>query len=568
MLITEHVDIPDELIEAQTEGRLVVFAGAGVSKDAGLPDFNDLCVDVAKHFRVKRHVLGMDEDNKDILERAESFLGRVEDAKCDLNSYLRKEFGKRGLQPTESHLLLLRLFCDSTSIRLVTTNWDRLFSKAAVNLEIKAKKYAAPTLPPGDRFRGIVHLHGSVEDEDSELVATDRSFGQAYLTEGWARRFLLTLFRADEKLAVLVHGYSYGDVILEYLTRALPPHVAMYRFCEKSEEARWRSLGLTPIIYPVLNENDKRAEVTAALTQWIEESQRSMLGHSYRIKQLVSAVPPLKQNDSDYILRCLDSVPTVRLFTHNALKVEWLLWANEAKVIDNLFLDNSTLSDSERILAEWVASDFVVQHSDEVFNIILSHGQRINDDSWMFIAWQLANGEPKPKEKVMAKWVHFLLRRVPAQEEWRNSFNSLLRTCTKAKATGPALAVLDYLLTPVARLEAKLGFLDEGKGKVKHVVGLHGDRYWVKEAWEEYFSEHLDVFWMTLEPILQKHLVAANRMNQDFGHANEQWDSHSFNRSAIAPHEQDRLDYEMDRLINPARDLLDFVFGKRKSTGS
>jgi len=47
-------------------------------------------------------------------------------------------------------------------------------------------------------------------------VLTDRDFGQLYLTEGWARRFLQTMF---ERYTVLFVGYSHDDVVTSYLMR-------------------------------------------------------------------------------------------------------------------------------------------------------------------------------------------------------------------------------------------------------------------------------------------------------------------------------------------------------------
>jgi hypothetical protein len=49
MLVTSDVDLPEALLEAQQEGRLVAFVGAGVSRNApsGLPLFASLAQDVA-----------------------------------------------------------------------------------------------------------------------------------------------------------------------------------------------------------------------------------------------------------------------------------------------------------------------------------------------------------------------------------------------------------------------------------------------------------------------------------------------------------------------------------------
>ena len=55
MLLTDHVDIPTELIRAQEEERLVVFAGAGVSmaSPSNIPGFVDLAKAVAKSYGQK-----------------------------------------------------------------------------------------------------------------------------------------------------------------------------------------------------------------------------------------------------------------------------------------------------------------------------------------------------------------------------------------------------------------------------------------------------------------------------------------------------------------------------------
>ena len=65
----------------------------------------------------------------------------------------------------------------------------------------------------GGQFNGIVHVHGTVS-HPKEMVLTDLDFACAYLTEGWARRFLVELFR---NFAVLFVGYSHDDTILSYL---------------------------------------------------------------------------------------------------------------------------------------------------------------------------------------------------------------------------------------------------------------------------------------------------------------------------------------------------------------
>ena len=52
-------------------------------------------------------------------------------------------------------------------------------------------------------------------DDLDRLIISDGDFGQAYLTQGWAARFVATLFR-DFTLCFV--GYSIDDPVLRYMT--------------------------------------------------------------------------------------------------------------------------------------------------------------------------------------------------------------------------------------------------------------------------------------------------------------------------------------------------------------
>jgi SIR2-like domain len=74
-----------------------------------------------------------------------------------------------------------------SAVRLVTTNFDNHFAAAAAEMWAgeNPEIFAAPALPIGGDFLGLVHLHGSVTTRDPRrMVLTDVDFGKAYLTEG------------------------------------------------------------------------------------------------------------------------------------------------------------------------------------------------------------------------------------------------------------------------------------------------------------------------------------------------------------------------------------------------
>ena len=186
-------------------------------------------------------------------------MGRLNDAGTAVHQRAAELLQMNCPAPTELHHNLLRLSTTPENVRIVTTNFDLLFERAAENLFNSVPRvFPAPALPYGQRFGGIVHIHGFVT-EPYEMVLTNQDFGRAYLTEsdGWARRFLVDLFANH---TVLFVGYSHNDTIMTYLTPSLPRDDADLRFAligsQSDQPERWRNLGIEPVIFPQADETD------------------------------------------------------------------------------------------------------------------------------------------------------------------------------------------------------------------------------------------------------------------------------------------------------------------------
>ena len=255
-----EIDFPTELIEAIRDGKLVVFAGAGVSKGspANLPLFDELADKIAE---------GSVETRREG-EAIDQFLGRlVSESGTDVHEIAANLLTSAKPQPTGVHRDLLRLFkSEAAAVRLVTTNFDLLFEAAADDIVATTPTiFRASALPRGDDFGGIVHVHGDVTVK-SDMVLTDADFGRAYLTGGWARRFLVALFQTKPVLFV---GYSHGDTIMEYLARAIrcrqKCHRVSFSRMTKTDQNGLR-LGIQPIMFPAeaFHVQDEAVEKLAA----------------------------------------------------------------------------------------------------------------------------------------------------------------------------------------------------------------------------------------------------------------------------------------------------------------
>lgn len=255
-------DIPGALLQAQEEGRLAFFCGSGVSMPDGLPNFEGLLRKVYDALASEPTALEQSEIDRGALDRAFTLL----EGDDRFGSKQVRRAVHRILTPAETakadlHKILLRLArTRDGALRLVTTNFDRLFEAAEPMIPVAA----APRLPvpkPG-KWREIVYLHGrlgDVPDDPQDVILTSADFGVAYLVERWAARFVCELFA---NLAVVFVGYSGNDPVMRYLIDALSAervrggHVhRAYAFegASPDDEARkaerWRASGIEPVVY-------------------------------------------------------------------------------------------------------------------------------------------------------------------------------------------------------------------------------------------------------------------------------------------------------------------------------
>ena len=267
-------DIPEKLLQAHEEGRAVFFCGAGISYNAGLQDFKWLVDEIYDECGTAKEEIEDSACQNELYDRTLNLLeNRLPGQRKGRK--MRKAIA-RVLRPdmnadkaTDTHGALLQLARTRTgAIRLVTTNFDRLFEHVA-HQQAGFKKFTAPLVPtPKDsQWDGLVYLHGLLPDHDEDeraldqLVVTSGDFGLAYLTEGWAARFVSELFR---NYTVCFIGYSISDPVLRYMMDALAADrlrgedtttayaiAASEPDMQSEEEAKvhWKAINVTPVLY-------------------------------------------------------------------------------------------------------------------------------------------------------------------------------------------------------------------------------------------------------------------------------------------------------------------------------
>lgn len=353
-------DIPDALLQAHEEGRVVFFCGAGISYPAGLPLFKGL---VERVYKKLGEVPKPGEELSSKNNQFDATLNQLEQRVVGDRIAIRKAVAEI-LQPdlslsgaTASHEALLTLArTHKGTLRLVTTNFDHVFEAAAQRIKDTLPAFAAPFLPApkNSRWDGLVYLHGrlpSEKDDENDLnrlVLTSGDFGQAYLTERWAARFVSELFR---NYVVCFVGYSINDPVMRYMMDALAADRRLgdarleafafgdYEPGQKDVQANeWRAKGVIPILYQTYSSSQNHSALHNTLKIWAETYRDGILGKESIVVSNAMTHPSCSTQQDDFVGRMIwalsdeSGLPAKCFANHDPLpSLDWLAYLAEAR---------------------------------------------------------------------------------------------------------------------------------------------------------------------------------------------------------------------------------------------
>lgn len=325
--VTGGPTLPSGLLQALESGRLVFFCGSGISVPLGLPTFRGLVDEV--YSKLKTEITGASLEETafktgeydavlHFLEaRHPGGRTRVREAVAD-TLYLPSGSDEPSDFSTHEALLRLTMNHHDNAVRLVTTNFDRAFEIAAKNMGAEFKRHVAPLLPVpmNSRWKGLVYLHGLLEDDGDEftdnLVLTSGDFGLAYLIEQWAARFISSLF---QNYNVCFIGYSVNDPVMKYALDALdayrrlgemPPEtwafVSYYEGADLQEVNRnWVARGITPINY--LQKEHDHSPLHQTIVAWAEAHQPDDYAKEKIVAEYAGLMPTKVTREDDFCSR-------------------------------------------------------------------------------------------------------------------------------------------------------------------------------------------------------------------------------------------------------------------------
>ena len=556
---------PEPLLDALRNDRLVVFAGAGVSmgEPANLPDFKSLAETIAE---------GTGKTLK-ANEPEDRFLGELKHSGVNVHKRAAEELCRTDPKPTQLHRDLLRLFSRPESVRIVTTNFDLLFEQATGEVfDLSPEVFRAPALPLGNKFRGIVHVHGSV-DRPEEMILTDVDFGRAYLveSEGWARRFLVELFYS---FTVLFVGYSHKDTVMNYLARALPAsekqRFALDNPDNQDSYEKWQILGIGLITYPSLHERDHNA-LYKGIAKLVGYTRWRVSDWQMRVKEIVEKGPlHLSEEEGDILDQALSDATKTGFFVDVASSPEWIDWLARKKHLGALF-KNGGLSERDTKLAYWLIRKFARTDPNRLFLLISVNDTRVNPNFWYglarFIAWDRKN--PWDKD-ILSRWICLLLATVPVDVD-NIILLKLGERCIEQGLFDSIVEIFDVMSTSHLRLrDSAWPDTDADDSSLPIIAQMEpaSDHFEISSLWENGLKPNLNQVAESLLVNIIKHLVIQHRTLSVWGSVNRDWNPAGAYRAAIEPNEQDRHPGPLDILIDAARDCLEWLVSSQPETAA
>jgi len=609
-LIPQGPDIPEEVLNALRDNRLVLFCGAGISRESGLPDFDGLVKTVrqkldldAKHYDDSEH-LGLDKQ----LMLMEVELPAPSIMRKEVVEILSKDI------PNEECLNTHKALLDLSKIgpgdyRLITTNFDNRFDKAAEALGIGADMAIeiAPRLsvPKPLGWKSLTYLHGKITDRDktgASLILTSADFGQAYLTDRWASRFVTELLR---NFNVLLVGYSVSDPVLGYILDAVAAEKSkggeygrVWAFTpyargeQQKQKSIWESKSVTPIMYPSENNHeslnktlvqwaaDKKNPIQSRINYVVEDMRESLVSeNSNTAKRVVWALLDGTGKTSEHLARELVFANPaeyqkmrewIDVFDKNGLldgSAHGLLLPHEqeqpsiAPIVENWYAmaGPPSLPRTTRNLSNWLARHL---HVPQVLEWVVEKGGILHSDFMWNVLLNLREENEKlppiPGE-LRRQWMLLCAhgQNVPRHSEVHiGMFEQLIYSHEETDSAANMLAVGAFLKMLTPRLVAKPGLLDsiermmEPDKQVQPLRDRADIRFEVACATRNinYMLEHESIkkiatpeFAWTITSMLFDYF----RLSALIGNASEHHDYTVVHRPSIADHSQnhDREDF-------------------------
>ncbi|WP_421937284.1 SIR2 family protein [Phenylobacterium sp.] len=338
--LADGPDLPLGLLEARDRGEVIFFCGAGVSMPAGLPNFQKLALTALQRLGVPASAAAAAIMTRALSEKDPLFSPSMD----RVFSVLQRDYGAAQVEAAvarqlrtpahadlANHRTILRLSSrrDGRS-RVITTNFDHLFDRA----DPRQPRFVPPFLPDlqnPEALAGIVYLHGRAIPNAGRttrqgLVLTSADFGRAYLSDGWATRFMREIMA---RYTLVLLGYSAEDPPVRYLLEGLNAGGGaahpIYTFASGAAadvEPQWRARGVRPILYPTVGHDHRH--LWESLEVWAGRAADPLAWQAGVVSRAMAGPRALAAHERGQVAAIVQTVSGADAWRRAGPPAEWL----------------------------------------------------------------------------------------------------------------------------------------------------------------------------------------------------------------------------------------------------
>lgn len=534
--------IPAGLVQAFDEGRLALFAGAGVSK--GAPSCVPLLDELADRVEEELGAANGSGAPGGTPASPVGRLGRLASKGLGVHEAVRKVVSE-STEHNSTHRSVCDLAQAMGTTRIVTTNYDRHLTSC---LPDGTSVYEAPDFPGDSDFEGVVHLHGSVGQEPERLVVTEDDFARSYMR--WNSPTLSFLHRLFATQTVLFVGYSLEDTLMQYILRATETSTGIYALTRDPDSPQWAELGVEPVGYR------SHDDVPGLLGEWAERSAASVDYHDSRVARIMADthdIEDLSSLDVSYLADLIADPELVHIFKDHARGPVWLRWAGtqpEAK----FFAPAAVLGPADRPLADW----FIAQHNIdeesavEALRLIIENRGRLHEMLWLNMVMDIDPRGGATRE-TGNRLLLALADTAPAISERAGCLLNLLNCCATPEDDRLFLELVGRAFAPrlasLRPLQAYFGDYGPFQTSIADPAAS-----WLQESLDKEFWSQRRHLAAELLAVIDGHLRRVSRIEEIAGNP-DPYET----RPAIEDHEQNHRMDEKGFLVDAARDLLEVL---------
>lgn len=265
-------EISKHLIDKIQQNKLVIFIGAGISIDAGLPNWNNLVEKIldgleSKEKKSEKYKNAL----KDEILTPIEILTKISHLKNESIEIFYKELTKySNCEPSIIHKKVGEL-----SSNIITTNYDELLEKALTGFEkiVYTNTFKVAKLSEYDKY--IYKIHGDINEPD-KCILFPSEYENLYSFEEKNSIFELKKIISDKSILFL--GFSLNDpylnYVLDYISNLYSGFNPEHFIVTTQKDKNWPNK-ITPIIienYHKLEELlDKLIKIKVEQTKYFEE---------------------------------------------------------------------------------------------------------------------------------------------------------------------------------------------------------------------------------------------------------------------------------------------------------